>query len=379
MAAKQKLKIAFVLDDGLDKPDGVQQYILILGDYLTRLGHDIHYLVGETNRKDIPGIHSMSRNMKVKFNGNHMSMPLPTSTEKIKKLLAKEKFDVLHIQAPYSPFMGHKVIKNAPKGTVIVSTFHIAPNSGIVNIGTKLLGLWLHSSLEKVDAMLSVSSAAQEFSKTTFGYDSEIVPNPVNHVAFSKAKPLKKYSDNKLTILYLGRMVPRKGALILLEAIKNLQGKELPPYRVVMCGKGPLMPQVEAYIKKNNLEAIVELAGFVTEEDKPRYYASADISVFPSTGGESFGIVLTEAMSSGKAVVLGGDNVGYRSVLEPQPTLLFDTSSSKSLSKLLELYLTDSEQRKMMADWGGEYSKTFDVKVVADRLLEIYAEALRKR
>jgi len=366
----QKLKIGFVLDDGLDKPDGVQQYILSLGEYYDSLGHEVHYLVGETKRTDLKNVHSLSRNMKVIFNGNRMSMPLPTSSKKIKKLLSDEAFDVLHIQTPYSPFMGAKVISQAPERTALISTFHIAPNSGLVNTGTKLLGHWLRPSLKKIDRMLSVSSAAQDFSRETFGFGSEVVPNPVDYKKFNTALPLKEYSDNKLTILYLGRLVPRKGALILLKALaelKNVQG--LPKYRVVMCGKGPMLTQVEAFIDENGLGEMVELAGFVSEEMKPRYYASADIAVFPSTGGESFGIVLTEAMATGKAVVLGGDNAGYRSVLGVRPELLFDTSSPSQLAILLEVYLKNEAKRKDAIKWGKKYSEQFDTATVGTRLL----------
>jgi phosphatidylinositol alpha-mannosyltransferase len=381
MAQKRaNLKICFVLDDGLDKPDGVQQYILTIGEYLRSQGHDVHYLVGETKRTDIENVHSLSRNIRVISNGNRMSMPLPTSGKKIRTLLEAEGFDVLHIQTPYSPFMGHKVIMNAPKSTAIISTFHIAPNTGLIHFGTKALGTVLRRSLKKVDYMISVSTAAQKFSADTFGYTSEVVPNPVDYARFNSAKSLKDYSDKKINILYLGRLVPRKGALVLLSALVELKKhKDLPDYRVIMCGKGPLMANVESYIAENSLQDKVELVGFVSEEMKPRYYASSDISVFPSTGGESFGIVLTEAMASGKAVVLGGDNVGYRSVLGPKPGLLFDTKNPTELSKLLSLYLKDSAKRKKMAYWGKEYSKQFDTKVVASRLIEIYTEALRKK
>ena len=380
MAQKNKYKIGFVLDDGLDKPDGVQQYLFILGDYFSSLGHDVHYLVGETKRTDIPNVHSISKNMKVIFNGNRMSMPLPASRAKIKKLLDDEEFDVLHIQTPYSPFMGHKVLLSAPESTALISTFHIAPNSGLVHVGTKLLGLWLQRSLKQVDRMISVSTAAQEFSRDTFGFGSEVVPNPVDYDKFHSAKPYSKYTSKTKNILFLGRFVPRKGAMVLLESIVELKKRKgIPDFRVILCGKGPLQAKIESFIQENRLEDTVELVGFVSEEDKPRYYASSDISVFPSTGGESFGIVLTEAMASGKAVVLGGDNAGYRSVLGVQSELLFDTNSPKQLTDLLENYLKNPKEAKKMAKWGEEYTLQYDKKVVASRLLDIYAEVLRKK
>src|SRR4051812_47082988 len=94
----QTYKIGFVLDDGLDKPDGVQQYILTLGAWLSEQGHEVHYLVGQTNRTDIKNVHSLSKNIRVQFNGNRMSIPLPTSSRKLRSFLRAEHFDILHIQ-----------------------------------------------------------------------------------------------------------------------------------------------------------------------------------------------------------------------------------------------------------------------------------------
>jgi Glycosyltransferase Family 4 len=123
------MKIGFVLDDTLDSTDGVQQYVLTLGKWLKDQGHDVHYLVGATKRRDIPDVHSLSRNMSVRFNGNQMSMPLPAKKFEITALLSTEKFDVLHVQVPYSPLLAHRVIMAAPPQTAIIGTFHIAPNS----------------------------------------------------------------------------------------------------------------------------------------------------------------------------------------------------------------------------------------------------------
>src|ERR1039458_8447904 len=109
----KSLKVGFVLDDSLDKTDGVQQYILSLGSWLKQQGHDVHYLVGETVRTDIPNVHSLSRNINARFNSNRMSTPLPASPARIRKLLEDVQFDVLHVQIPYSPFLAQQIIELA--------------------------------------------------------------------------------------------------------------------------------------------------------------------------------------------------------------------------------------------------------------------------
>jgi phosphatidylinositol alpha-mannosyltransferase len=153
----------------------------------------------------------------------------------------------------------------------------------------------------------------------------------------------------------------------------------MPKFRAVICGKGPLETELKQYAASHGLSGIVDFAGFVIEEDKPRYYASADISVFPSNGGESFGIVLLEAMASGKAAVLAGDNPGYRSVMAPREELLFDPSDAGALAELLRSYLTDQDKRKAAAAWGTEYAADYDSDAVGQRLMERYTTALRKR
>lgn len=375
------LKIGLVLDGGgLDRPDGVQQYILALGEWFRAQGHDARYLVGETSRTDIPGVHSLSRNFKVKANGNSTSIPLPTSRSKLRRFLEAEQFDVLHVQTPYNPFMGEQLITLAGPRTAIIGTFHILPNSKLVSFGTRLLGLWSRRSLKRFDAMFSVSAAAADFARDTFGVESSVLPNVIDYERFHQARPLSKYKDDRLTILFLGRLVPRKGCLLLLQAIEQLKDrKSVPEFKVLVCGRGALESKLRQFIDKNGLQDLVTLTGFVSEADKPRYYASANISVFPSSGGESFGIVLLEAMASGQAVVLGGNNPGYASVMAPQPDLLFNAKDSSTLADKLEHCLKNERWRRDMRHWGEDYVKQFDVNKVGAELLGTYREVLRKK
>lgn len=364
-------KIALVLDDGLDRPDGVQQYVMSVGEWLRAQGHDVHYLVGQTSQTSLQNVHSLARNLSVRFNGNRLTIPLPTSRKKLRAVLDKERFDVIHVQVPYSPFMAGRIIKLAAPGTKVVGTFHILPDSWIASLGSWLLGWWLRPTLRRFDAIVSVSRAAQAFSKRMFGVDSEVLPNVFDYQRFAAGNP-RFTEDGRLTILFLGRLVPRKGCEHLLKAVAALDRAALPAFRVVVCGKGPLLPKLEDFVQKHGLKDVVEFAGFVEEADKPDYYASADISVFPSTSGESFGIVLIEAMASGKAAVLAGNNPGYASVMDQRTDLLFNPRETQKLKELLEVYLTDEAKRLKDSAWAREYSKQFDVELVGDKLLKLY-------
>lgn len=372
------MKIGLVFDDSLDKPDGVQQYVLNIGDWLREQGHDVHYLVGETKRQDLLNVHSLSRNLNVKFNGNRLSVPLPGSRRRLRQWLVSQQFDVLHVQLPYSPYLAHRLIMAAGRETAVVGTFHIFASSRLVRLASRVLGYWLRPSLNRFDSIVSVSPAAADFATETFKINTEVLPNVVDYSRFAVAKPPGSYRDNKLTILFLGRLVPRKGCQLLLEAINQLRAEpDLPAFRVVICGKGPLAAKLQRYAEDHSLNDSVKFVGFVSEADKPNYYASADIAVFPSSGGESFGIVLIEAMASGRAVVLAGDNPGYRSVMTAKPELLFDTHGVEALASKLKAYLNDPKLRATAQKWGQSHAQEFDTAKVGLKLIEIYAKALR--
>ncbi|HKR81907.1 MAG TPA: glycosyltransferase family 4 protein [Candidatus Saccharimonadales bacterium] len=374
----QKLKIGLVFDDTLDKPDGVQQYILTVGTWLQRQGHNVHYIVGETMRRDVPGTHSMGRNVKVRFNQNRMSIPLPVPKAKIRALLAQEKFDVLHVQVPYSPQLSARVIAAAPKTTAVIGTFHIAPHSRLVHAANQLLGVWLKPTLKRFDTMLAVSRVAQTFARQTFDMSSDVLPNTIDLTPFFVAKPLLKYKDGP-TVVFLGRLVERKGCQYLLRAVAELKKTHTQPFRVVVCGGGPLEKALRAYVAQHGLQDTVSFEGYIAEADKPQYLASADIVTYPSTGGESFGIVILEAMAAARGVVLAGNNPGYASVLESHPKALFDPRNTQSFAALLKQYLEDPKARKTARDWQRVFVKQFDISVVGPKILEVYEQALRKR
>jgi phosphatidylinositol alpha-mannosyltransferase len=369
-----------VLDGGLEKPDGVQQYIIYLSKYFESLGHKTRYIVAGKVPNEYKNAVSLAKNITVKSNGNKLKIPFPSSSKVVKSYLAKEKFDVLHIQTPYSPMMGEKLILHADKNTAIVGTYHIIPSNWYLSFGNKLLGLICIRSLKRFDKMLSVSEPARVNAKRDFKIDSEVIPNVIDFKKFNTAKPSLKKPGVK-TILFFGRLVERKGCLELLKAIKIIQSKDikLPKYRVLICGTGPLETSLKKYVLDNDISELVSFRGYIEEKDKPAIYASADISVFPAIKGESFGIVLLEALSSGKAVVLGGNNVGYASVLSEQPELLFNPKDNHELADLLETYLTDNKARLKKAKWGETYARNFDVKVVGDKILEVYKTSLLKR
>jgi phosphatidylinositol alpha-mannosyltransferase len=376
----RKLKIGFVFDDSLDKPDGVQQYVLILGRWLATQGHDVHYLVGETKRTDLQNLYSLARNVNVKFNQNRMAIPLPAKLAPIKEILQREQFDVLHVQVPYSPALAARIIKSADAKTAVVGTFHIAPHSGLVSLGNRALGVWVRGTLKRFDAMMATSEPARQFALQTFHIDSQVSGLPLKLDAFHGAKPFDTYASTR-NVVFLGRLVERKGCQYLLHAVARLvRDKTWPPdTRVIVCGGGHLEAELKKYAHDHNLAKIVTFTGYISEEDKPRYLASADVAVYPSTGGESFGVVLLEALAAARGMVLAGDNPGYASVMAPRPESLFDPHDTNILAAKILHALEDGNAREKARKWQQSYVQNYDVARVGKRTLEVYGEALQNR
>lgn len=369
------MKIGLVLDDTLDKSDGVQQHVVTVGRWLSAQGHEVHYLVADTTRNDLENIHSLGRFVNVRYNKNNVRTPLPASRKKIKKLLEVEQFDVLHVQLPYSPFLAKHIIKHASPNTAIIGTFHILPASRLHGYSNRALKVMLGRSLKRFNHIVAVSEPAVHFARKAYNIKAEYLPNPIDIEAFRTGRRLKEFSSKKLNIVFLGRLVRRKGIMELIDAYNHIDDELAKQTQLIICGKGPLKSRANEHVR---VDRNVVFKGFVSEKDKPHYLASADIAVFPSTGGESFGIVLIEAMAAGSKVVIGGNNAGYASILGTQPYLLFDPSNRQSFVEQLELFITDEKLRDRMYKWQQTAVAQYDISVVGPNLIKIYKNALEQ-
>lgn len=398
-AASSPLRIAFVFDDTLDVLDGVQQHIVTLGRELARRGHEVHYIVGETHRSPVPRTHAMSRNVMVRFNGNRMRIPLPASRARIRETLAGIRPDILHVQAPYSPFMAGRVLAASPERTGVVATYHIAPLGRLARLGGVALGAVNARSHRRVDEVVAVSDVAADYAHATAHVEAQVIPNPVD-VARMRAACATGTAGTAATmhgigardgrhVVFLGRFVPRKGATLLLDALAwgERHGVAFPEGMHVTCaGMGPLLDECRR--RAAALHTPVTFPGFVSEQEKATLLASADVAVFPSTGGESFGIVLLEAIAAGSGVTLAGDNPGYRSTLLGDTDALFPVDArgdaaaernAETLARRIARALTDADWAARLHAREDALLTRYDVTAVADRLEAVYAKALADR
>lgn len=379
--SQPRYKIGLLCDDTLDKPDGVQQYVVILGRWLAAQGHEVHYLTSTTERTDLPNVHNLSGNMFVRFNGNRNRMPLPASPRRITAFMAEQQFDIVHIQTPYSPLLGGQVIRAAGPRTAVVGTFHVFPHSVLMSAGTKMLGLAVHFQLKRFQEMIATSTAASEFANQSFGISSTVIPNMMGLAQFTSQRPPKPHKGDTIKIVFLGRLVERKGVGYLLRAVEFLRDnyKTVHRYEVVVGGKGPLRDNLEQFVSSKNLKDTISFTGFVAEEEKAAFLAEADIAVFPSTGGESFGISVVEGLAAVNGVVLAGDNAGYRTVMQGSRHQLVDPTDIPTFAHLLASYIDSPKRRQAACKWQVQHVQQFDTDIVAPRVLKVYERALQKQ
>ncbi len=384
-AETTSLTIGLVLDDGLDAPDGVQQYVLTVARELRTRGHEVHLVASTTSRTDLDHLHVLGRNLRVRFNGNVLSSPLPARAGDLDTLLREVRFDVLHVQLPHSPLLAGRLVRRLPDDVAVVGTFHILPESGIVGMGTRGLGLLERRTLKRFDEVMAVSEPAAEFARSSFGVKTVVVPNAVDLARFPAPVPHDEGAvvdhEHPLRVVFLGRLVARKGPRELVDAAAYVVDHRLVarPWTLTLAGSGPLEEDLRKRIAFAGLTDRADLPGFVAEDAKATLLADADLVVLPSTGGESFGISVVEAMAAGGGPVLAGDNPGYRSTMAGLEDQLVTPRDRVEFGHALARWLLDDKARAHAMARQRAAAQRFDVHTVVDDIETTYRRALAAR
>lgn len=227
---------------------------------------------------------------------------------------------------------------------------------------------------------MSVSATAAAFAQRTFGIDdSAVVPDMVD---LDLMRPLwaaetKRRADEP-RLAFVGNLVSRKGVADLVEAFAQLHRLH-PSSSLCIAGDGPLRPAIETLVRRRDLHGAVSLLGTVSESEKAKLLGEADIACFPSRHGESFGVVLLEAMAAGTGLVVGGDNPGYRELMGAHPETLIDPRDTTAMAKRLSRLLTDDSHRARLHAWQQELVRNYDASLITDRVLAVYRQAIVDR
>lgn len=369
---------------------GVTEHVWHLGKELERRGHRVTVITGGvphrlvsvgTDQQHIDrGLRVLRHGVQIPMMTNGANMYVTWGWKlgrTLQKIEAEEKFDVVHVHSALDP--GLPLIASKSMRTPKVATYHSARqlNGSLMEKIPIVFRSIFQDALDKIQAHIAVSPAAEEFVHQFFPQvPMQIIPNGIDSARFSPAvKPMPK-TDDAVTILYVGRMDPRKGAKFLFAALPELE-QRIPNYRIVVVGTGWMQKYYDAHIPLT-LRHRVEFKGYVSSEDLPRYYRSADIYCSPATGSESFGIVLLEAMACGTPIVASDIN-GYRWVVTPGiEGLLVPPRSPRHLAEAIISLANDPVKRKEMGQAGRSKAVQYDWKRVVDQLEPVYQRVAKQ-
>jgi phosphatidylinositol alpha-mannosyltransferase len=370
------MRIGMVCPYSFDVPGGVQNHIADLTETLIGLGHEVSVLApGEDGDHLPPEVVPAGRSLPLPSNGSVARVAFgPIAAARVRRWLSAGDFDVLHVHEPMAPSLSMLACL-AARGPV-VATFHFAGQRDRKMVAARGV---LQLVLEKITARIAVSALARKAQVEHLGGGAVELPNGVIVSRFAGAEPLEGWPGAQLgapgsTVGFLGRFTePRKGFDILADALGRL-APERPDLRLLVAGPGDadeLAERVPAALRGH-----VTFLGRISEQEKPRMLSSTHVYAAPNTGGESFGMILTEAMAAGTPV-LASDLDAFRRVLDGgRAGALFATGDPGSLARELAALLDDPARRTALATRAREVVAAYDWPVVADRVLEVYASAM---
>ncbi|GAB7037496.1 MULTISPECIES: glycosyltransferase family 4 protein [Catenuloplanes] len=365
------MRIGIVCPYSFDVPGGVQNHVMDLAEALIGLGHEVSVLAPADEDSPLPPyVVAAGRAVPLPYNGSVARISFgPVSTARVRRWLARGHFDVLHVHEPLTPSLSLLAVLNADGP--VVATFHTAMTRSRALAAVQGA---LQIVLEKVTARIAVSALARRVQVEHLDGGAVEIPNGVAVAKFADAEPLDGWPGPGGAIGFLGRFTePRKGFPILRQAWVSL-ARTRPGLRLLVAGPGErsdLLEHVPA-----ELHDRVCFLGMVSEQDKPRMLRSVDVYVAPNTGGESFGMILTEAMAAGAAIVASDLDAFRRVVDNGRAAELFPVGDAKALENALAGLLDDAERRAELSALARRAVDAYDWPSVARRVLEVYETAI---
>ncbi|MEO5627963.1 MAG: glycosyltransferase family 4 protein [Candidatus Saccharimonadales bacterium] len=367
------MKIGIVCPYDIDRGGGVQEHVLAQATELQKRGYEVRILTPKPRNQDV--INDIPVQTIYIGTSTKVKTPLKTSLElgasfkrdEVDDILDAEKFDLLHIHEPEVPLLGSQIVAKA--SCPIVATFHaIHPETPLAwTIGTMRIP-YSKSIFSKLTELTAVSDAAAGFVRERTERKVHIIPNGIDLKKYTFKSQAK--APTKKDILYIGRLEKRKGVIYLLKAYAILAA-ERDDVSLVLAGDGDQRDSLEEYVKSNKIPR-VSFLGFVSEKDKFKLLHQAALFCSPAIYGESFGIVLLEAMASG-TVTVAGANVGYSSVLNGTGRLsLVNPKQKKEFARRLDVMLDDQGVRQNWLDWAEKAVKQYDYPKVVDQYEVVY-------
>jgi phosphatidyl-myo-inositol alpha-mannosyltransferase len=369
------LRVGMVCPYDWTVPGGVANHIRSLAAVLRRLDCEVDVLApaeGAVGEEDFVGL---GGSLPVPYNGSVARIAIgPRTALRVRRALAAGHYDLLHVHEPLSPSVG--MLATGRATVPVVGTFHANLDRSLaLTLGKPLL----RRTFNRLDARIAVSASARDTWQRHFGGSMVVIPNAVGAEFLAKPEPLPGYRDGGPTVLFVGRLEPRKGLAYLVRAFLRLK-PSFPRLRLLVVGRDDkhqqekLMAMVPPRLRPDLL-----FVGAVPQRDLPSYYASADVFCAPSLGGESFGIVLVEAMAVGLPVVCS-DIGGYRDLVrDDHEGLLVPPRDPEALAEALGALLDNPARRAALAEVACQTAARYAPDVVAGQVVEVYQSVLGGR
>ncbi|MDX1875261.1 glycosyltransferase family 4 protein [Mycolicibacterium sp. 120266] len=360
------MRIGMVCPYSFDVPGGVQAHVLQLAEVFRSQGHVVSVLAPSSPHVQVPDyVVSGGKAVPIPYNGSVARLRFGPATHRtVKKWLSQGDFDVLHLHEPNAPSLSMLALMIA-EGP-IVATFHTSTTKSLtLSVFQGILRPW-H---EKIVGRIAVSDLARRWQMEALGSDAVEIPNGVPVATFASAPLLDGYPRPGRCVLFLGRFdEPRKGMDVLLAALPRLAAA-FPDIEVLVVGRGDEKALAE---KAGDLATHLRFLGQVDDATKASALRSADVYCAPNTGGESFGIVLVEAMAAGTAVV-ASDLDAFRRVLDNgQAGRLVPVDDADALADALIAVLGDDPLRARYVEVAGTVVRRYDWSVVAADIMRVY-------
>lgn len=361
---------------------GITEHVYYQYKELKKRGYEVKLITpfdGRSYLEDESDLIKVGRPIPFILNGSVVKVPFLTRPAQLmQKILTEQRFDILHLHQPLFCLLGLTALKCIKKQRAlgqktprIVGTFH-ACGGGTERFFVKRLGFYFRRYRSEFSSRIAVSAASKEFVEPILPGEYQIIPNGVDLTRFSEEKGMiSRFNDGVKNILFVGRLEPRKGLTTLLQSIPYIKKMTDKPFRLIVVGNGIMTRYYQSRVPREVADRIF-FTGEASCEDLPRFYKTADVFCSPASYGESFGIVLIEAMAAGLPIV-AGNNEGYRKVIRNgENGLLVDPTNPLQIATGIAKILQSQTLAERIAQQGKIDVEKYSWTSVIDKVEQSY-------
>lgn len=370
-------KIAIFTPYNIFKHGGVQEHVNSQASILRRRGHDVKIITPRPRQSlitDAPeGVIFMGVSARIKApQATSADISVAIDNDALDQVLA-EDYDIVHVHEPLVPIAARQILSRYEGRALRVGTFHAAlPGNRLGKSLVTTFKTYARSVLPHVDVITAVSPAAIGFIENYTEMPINYIPNGIDLLRYA---PRAQKRDQKM-VLFIGRLEKRKGPRQAIDALVELK-KHIPDARLIIAGDGPMKKSLKEYVADNEIKG-VEFLGFIDDDMKLQLLSTCGVYTSPALYGESFGIVLVEAMAM-QAPVVCHINEGYRWVMQDSGRLsLVDCNDPVAYAERLQLLMEDNDLRSLWQKWAHSHVQSFDNERVVDAYEALYKQYLKR-